>query len=318
MNLDAIEKLCKNKTPSEILQLAVDYQYGTCEITKNVETAAKLYLKAYKSGNMLATLFLGLIFEQGIGVSVDFDKARYYYELGINNDITQCYTRLGIMYLEGEGVKQDYKKALDYFNKGKDLGDSSEACLWLGYMYENGLGVKQNNKFAIKFYEVAAFGGNVNAQFQLGYMFEFGICTKTDLYQARYYYKKSLQSSETREKTIPRLNAVEKIIADNIYEKYKDREITIKEYCELHDKSIGEKEIKDFVEITKTNADEVFNKMYQALNKYKISQFYIEGILRDVDAWFRLYKNPEETIRKFTTIQGDVLSSFLYKYLVSD
>lgn len=318
MKINNIDDICKDKNPDEILQLAVDYQYGTCETHRDLGLSVKLYFEALKKGNQLATLFLGLIFEQGIGVSVDYDKARYYFELGANNEIAECYTRLGILYLDGNGVQQNYKTALKHFYKGRDFGDKENACLWLGYMYENGFGVKQNSLFARKFYEVAAFSGNAYAQFQLGYMNEFGICTKIDLYQARYYYKKALQSSDTREKTIPRLNEVERLISDSIYEKYKNRKMTIKKYCELNDVSIDEKEIKGFAETTKTNVDEIFNKMYQALNKHKVSQFYINGILQDPDAWFRLYKNPEETVKQFICYKGHMLCSFLYKYLVSD
>ncbi len=318
MGLSSIATLCKGKTSNEILQLAVDNQYGTSKTPKNISLAIELYFYALELGNTLATLFLGIIFENGIGVSVDYEKARYYYEFGADDGIAECYTRLGILFLEGTGVKKNYETALDYFYKGRNFGDSENACLWLGYMYENGFGVKQNHLFARKFYAVAAFKGNANAQFQLGYMNEFGVGTKRDLYQARYYYKKALQSSDTKEKTIPRLNEVKRLISDSIYENYRNRKMTIKNYCELNDVSIDEKEIKSFAKITKTNVDEIFNKMYQALNKYKVSQFYISGILQYPDAWFRLYKNPEETIKQFIGYKGHMLSSFLYSYLVTD
>lgn len=315
MIVSDIDTICKNKSSDEILQLAVDYQYGTRETPKNVRIASELYLKAYNLGNLTAVIFLGMMFEQGIGVQVDYEKARHYFEIGVSNDFGECYTRLGILYLEGNGVKQDYKIALDYFYKGRGAGDVAEACLWLAYMYEHGFGVKQSNRFAIKFYEASAYAGNAYAQFQLGYMNEFGICTKINLNQARYYYRKALETNETREKAVERLNEVEKNIADKVYEEYKTRLISINEYCKLLGVSINEKEVNKFGEITKTNTDEVFNRMYQALNKYKVSQHYIQRILQDTDAWFSLYQNPEEMIKHFIGYKGKILSSFLYSYL---
>ena len=77
-------------------------------------------------------------------------------------------------------------------------------------MHENGIGVKQNNLLALKLYQASAFKGNFWAQFQLGYMYEFGICTKVDLVQAKYYYKLALKSVETKEKALERLKEIER------------------------------------------------------------------------------------------------------------
>ena len=199
----------KGKNSDEILQSAVDYEYGTEKTRKNQRIANELYLRAYKLGNKAATIFLGMIFEQGKDVAIDYEKAFKYYQEGVDNNIQECYARLGILYLEGRGTQQNYKKALEYFYKGRELGDVYYCCLWLGYMYENGLGVKQNNLLALKLYQASAFKGNPFAQFQVGYMYEFGICTKVDLVQAKYYYKLALNSVDTKEKALERLKEIE-------------------------------------------------------------------------------------------------------------
>ncbi len=205
-----ISDYIKGKDSYEILNLAVEFEYGTEKIRKNQRIANELYLRAYKLGNKTATIFLGMIFEQGKDVAIDYEKAFKYYQEGVNNDIEECYERLGILYLEGHGVEQNYEKALAYFYKGRELGDVYGCCLWLGYMHENGLGVKQNNLLALKLYQASAFKGNFWAQFQLGYMYEFGVCTKVDLVQAKYYYKLALKSVETKEKALERLKEIER------------------------------------------------------------------------------------------------------------
>ena len=127
MASESARVLCGGKTSNEILQLAVDNQYGTSETPKNISLAIELYFYALELGDTLATLFLGVIFESGIGVSVDYEKARYYYELGADDGVAECYTRLGILFLEGTGVNKNYKTALDYFYKGRDFGDKENA-----------------------------------------------------------------------------------------------------------------------------------------------------------------------------------------------
>lgn len=205
-----IDDYIKGKSSDEVLQLAVDFEYGAEKTCKNQRIANELYLRAYKLGNFAATIFLGMIFEHGKDVAINYEKAFKYYQEGVNNDIEECYARLGILYLEGHGVEQNYQKALDCFYKGRELGDVYYCCLWLGYMHENGLGVKQNKLLALKLYQASAFKGNAFAQFQVGYMYEFGICTKVDLAQAKYYYKLAVESIATKEKALERLQEIER------------------------------------------------------------------------------------------------------------
>lgn len=94
--------------------------------------------------------------------------------------------------------------------------------------------------------------------------------------------------------------------------------MTIDYYCNVNGVNIDKQEIKSFEEITKTNADIVFNNIFFAFQKYKIDGEIRYLLLNDVDAWFALYKNPEESIRKFMHDDGTINSNSLYIWAITD
>jgi TPR repeat protein len=62
---------------------------------------------------------------------------------------------MGVMYQNGLGVIVDYPEALRWYKKAADLGNSS-AMYNLGTMYEQGLGVEKDAAEARKWFDKAA------------------------------------------------------------------------------------------------------------------------------------------------------------------
>ena len=80
---------------------------------------------------------------------------------------------LGVMYENGKGVTQDLKEAVKWYRKSAEQG-TAMAQYNLGVMYENGKGVTQDFKEAVKWYRQSAEQGGADAQYALGGMYGIG------------------------------------------------------------------------------------------------------------------------------------------------
>ena len=87
-------------------------------------------------------------------------------------------------------IRGDYKKAAEYFKKAADEGEV-EAQVQMGHMYEYGYGVKQDDVKAFAYYKIAAEHNSSNANYMLGAMYEDGRGTKQSFDEATRAYKKA-------------------------------------------------------------------------------------------------------------------------------
>jgi len=94
---------------------------------------------------------------------------------------------LGLMYDNGQGVSQDYAKALQWYRKAAEQGNV-EAQYNLGFMYDNGQGVPQDYAKALRWWRKAAEQGNAKAQSKLGFMYRNGLGVPQDYVQAHMWY----------------------------------------------------------------------------------------------------------------------------------
>jgi TPR repeat protein len=68
---------------------------------------------------------------------------------------------LGLMYDNGRGVTQDYKKSVKWYRKSVEQGHA-EAQYNLGVMYGNGNGVRQDSVYAHMWFDIVASNGDEN------------------------------------------------------------------------------------------------------------------------------------------------------------
>ncbi len=94
---------------------------------------------------------------------------------------------LGLMYDNGQGVSQDYAKALQWYRKAADQG-YADAQFNLGFMYDNGQGVPQDYVKALQWWRKAAEQGYAKAQSKLGFMYDNGQGVSQDYVQAHMWY----------------------------------------------------------------------------------------------------------------------------------
>ena len=61
------------------------------------------------------------MYNEGLGVNVDFEQALYWYTLASESDQPEAIFNLGLLYLDGNGVTQHSPTALDYFERAEEL-----------------------------------------------------------------------------------------------------------------------------------------------------------------------------------------------------
>jgi len=186
------------------------YYFGY-SVELNYVLAKKAYLLAFNLGNGVAAQKLGDIYLLGRGVKTNFAKAKFYYEKGIEfGDKQKSTYNLGLFYEYGTGVNVDYTKAFTLFKESSDNGYSS-ASSELGFMYLQGTGFKINYSKAREYFLKAIEQDNKNgeAYYYLGLIYDNGYGVTVDLAKAILYYEKGADLGNKAAKD--RLDEINKI-----------------------------------------------------------------------------------------------------------
>ena len=131
-----------DESPEEMYNVGIKYY----DEGKYLE-AAEWFEKAANQGYAQAQSKLGVCYDNGQGVELNFEKAVYWYEKAANQGYAPAQNNLGRCYYNGQGVVPNYEKAAYWFKKAANQGNA-EAQYGLGLCYENGLGVKKDLKKA--------------------------------------------------------------------------------------------------------------------------------------------------------------------------
>ena len=154
----AILTLCSSVARADDFDDAMDaYQKG------NYAKAIELLRPLAAKGDAVAQFNLGLMYENGKGVTQDYKEAVKWYRLSAKHEHTGAQYNLGLMYDNGEGVTQDYKEAVKWYRLAAEQGYAS-AQYGLGVMYGMGKGVTQDYVRARMWFNLAASKGDKNAK----------------------------------------------------------------------------------------------------------------------------------------------------------
>lgn len=215
---------------SDNYKLARKLLYGK---VKDIKSGYELLSEEAKNGNVLAVYEMGNLYQRGIGVEIDPDKANYYfekslrgfeniYEKRMNSDIEKekssipyLQYRIGKMYYHGNGTDRDYAKAFDYLKPSAD-SRNIYASYMVGNMYYNGEEVETDKKMAFHYYDKAineAKRGRENpyAYYKVAQMYESGEVIEKDDEEAQVHYNVAYQIFEKTEKDTPDANTEYKL-----------------------------------------------------------------------------------------------------------
>ena len=154
------------------------------------EESIKWYFKAAELGHSDSQFYLGVMYENGRGVTKDDSEAVKWYRKAAEQGDVDAQFNLGLMYEDGRGVTKDDSEAVKWYRKAAEQGLAG-AQFNLGLMYYNGRGVAKDESEAVKWFRKAAEQGFAQAQHNLGVRYENGISVDQNHVEALTWYLKA-------------------------------------------------------------------------------------------------------------------------------
>lgn len=179
--------ICHSKTES-IMETAKKYYYGQ-GAPRNINKAFKLYLKAAQNGHADAMFIVGGLYMQGYGTVVDKGEAfRWLYNAALNGSSSKESQRiLGQFFIAGTSVPQNYDEAVHWYELAAKGGDP-EAQSELAFLYFSGNYVERDYEKAKYWFHIAAMKGYAIAQYNMGIIWYTGNGVETVDIQKAYVW----------------------------------------------------------------------------------------------------------------------------------
>jgi TPR repeat protein len=134
-------------------------------------------LEAWQStaaqGDPDAMTKVGQLYELGLGVKRDFDKAAEWYTKAAQLGFVVAQYNLANLYYDGRGVSRDKKQAARWYTAAAQ-GGHAKAQFYLAQMYMDGDGIDENKETGLSWFQKAAALGLPDAQHELGRRLIFG------------------------------------------------------------------------------------------------------------------------------------------------
>lgn len=150
-------------------QLGRLYENGL-GVEQDSDKAFGLYKISAEKGNENSALKLGNTFYLGRGVEKNYADALKWYKISAQKGNYAAQYNIGLMLEEGTGIKKNIIKAFEYYKKSGEQG-YGPAQYALGKMYLKGEGTPQNFNAAIRWHKLAADQGDFDAQMDLARLF---------------------------------------------------------------------------------------------------------------------------------------------------
>ncbi|MFA5122186.1 trypsin-like peptidase domain-containing protein [Zavarzinia sp.] len=164
-------------------------------VTENDTEAAKWYRLAAERGNSDAQFNLALLYDSGKGIEVNKTEAAYWYRKAATSGHVGAQYNIALMYENGDGIDRDPVQAAFWYQKAAEQGHA-KAQNNLGVLYDKGVGVTENKVEAARWYAAAAAQGFARAEFNLGVMYDFGTGVPLDDTKAAYWYRKAAEQGD--------------------------------------------------------------------------------------------------------------------------
>jgi TPR repeat protein len=153
---------------------------------------AGVVLADAESGDATAQYNLGVAYEQGEVVPLDYVEAAKWYRKAAEQGHADAQNNLGAYYFVGRGIPQDYVEAVKWYRKAAEQGHAV-AQYNLGLSYHLGKGTPQDYAEAAKWYRNAAEQGHAPAQHNLGVMYLLGQHLPQDYAVSAMWFKKAAE-----------------------------------------------------------------------------------------------------------------------------
>lgn len=122
------KRAAENNLPGARTFIGVHYEHGTEAAEQSYTTAARYYREDAELGFMPAWRYLGLLHDQGRGVSQDTALAMDYFKRAAEAEDVPAMRMLGMVYMQ----KDQRREGFEWLAKASNRGDA-EASYWIGY-----------------------------------------------------------------------------------------------------------------------------------------------------------------------------------------
>ena len=115
--------------------------------------ALLIWQHAAATGSVNAALYVGMMFDAGLGVPQSYRNALSWYQLAAEKGSLAASFNVGVMYDAGFGVLQDTAAAAEWYSRAAK--GSGRAAFNLALLYEKGDGVPEDHKRANQYFKQA-------------------------------------------------------------------------------------------------------------------------------------------------------------------
>ena len=181
-----LREKAKADDPFAMQQIGMLYQLGM-GVKQDLEKAVQWYEKAGEKGLVMALVNAGNIYLSDM--LLDEKKAYQCYLKAAAKGYHEAEVHLGDCYYCGIGVEEDTEKATVCFRRAVEHGNA-EACDALGTIYVMGDGMEAREE-AIRYFEIGARRGSAGCYYKWGDCYFFGRGTAVDYGKALEMYEKA-------------------------------------------------------------------------------------------------------------------------------
>lgn len=203
--IEYMEIAAAKKEPHAMYVLAVAYYRLNKFGDKTSDIAKALLKEAYELGSPYAADYLACIMlnELKEGKDINRNELVIYIKFGVENELKESIFKYGYIYEKGIGIEQNYEKAYYYYTLAAET-KYIKAMIKLGDWYKIGIFLNRNIDFAIKWYEKAAKEDDIEAIEKLIEIYENGIGGRRSDIKAIYYVFKliDLDAIKGKEKLV--------------------------------------------------------------------------------------------------------------------
>lgn len=203
--IEYMEIAAAKKEPHAMYVLAVAYYRLNKFGDKTSDIAKELLKEAYELGSPYAADYLACIMLNELKEGKDINKNELviYIKFGVENELKESIFKYGYIYEKGIGIEQNYEKAYYYYTLAAET-KYIKAMIKLGDWYKIGIFLNRNIDLAIKWYEKAAKEDDMEAIEKLIEIYENGIGGRRSDIKAIYYVFKliDLDAIKGKEKLV--------------------------------------------------------------------------------------------------------------------
>ena len=141
---------------------------------EHAATAFRSWMKVAEKGDPEGQNNVAYLYERGMGVKQNFEKAEAWYELAADNGLPVAMYNLAMLTYKGHINNRDTRKSVDWLKKASVAGHTPSIYM-LGVLYMRGEGIFKNVEKAFELFLKAAKRGDVRSQYMVGYIYQSGM-----------------------------------------------------------------------------------------------------------------------------------------------